>query len=105
MRLVEGLSRLRYFMIKYHKLYIVNCFILYMGNIVKLNKKRFIYPDEFQKMLDNCNENQKFSFKHLTIMSNILDNFIMLKVFPKVFNYFCIYHKIYVSILIFYFFF
>jgi len=31
-----------------------------MGNKKQINKKRFLYPDEFLKMLDYCNKNQKF---------------------------------------------
>lgn len=36
-----------------------------MGNKPKINKKRFIYPDKFQEMLDFANENQKFSLLFL----------------------------------------
>lgn len=36
-----------------------------MGNKVKINKKRFLYPDEFQKLLDKCNERQRFTFTTL----------------------------------------
>jgi len=32
-----------------------------MGNKFQTNKKRFFYPDEFEKMLDYCNKNQKFT--------------------------------------------
>lgn len=33
-----------------------------MGNKQKLNKKRFFYPDEFEKMLENCKDKQLFTF-------------------------------------------
>lgn len=36
-----------------------------MGNRLKLNKKRFLYPNEFEKMMDFCNSQQKFTFKCL----------------------------------------
>lgn len=36
-----------------------------MGNRVKINKKRFLYPAEFQRMLDECNPNQKFTILNL----------------------------------------
>lgn len=36
-----------------------------MGNRIKLNKKRFLFPEEFEKMIDNCNGNQKFTFLSL----------------------------------------
>jgi integrase len=32
-----------------------------MPNKPQENKKRFFYPDEFEKMLDNCNKNQKYT--------------------------------------------
>lgn len=32
-----------------------------MGNKSKKNKKRFLYPEEFEKMLDYMNEDQKFT--------------------------------------------
>ena len=30
-----------------------------MPNKIQTNKKRFFYPDEYEKMLDYCNKNQK----------------------------------------------
>lgn len=36
-----------------------------MVNKPKINKKRFLYPDEFEKMLDFCNPNQEFTFRSL----------------------------------------
>jgi len=32
-----------------------------MANIYQINKKRFFYPDEFEKMLDYLNKNQKYT--------------------------------------------
>lgn len=32
-----------------------------MSNKIQENKKRFFYPDEFEKMLDHCNENQRYT--------------------------------------------
>lgn len=32
-----------------------------MANKNKINKKRFLYPDEFEKMLDSCNKNQRYT--------------------------------------------
>ena len=36
-----------------------------MGNKEKINKKRFYYPDEFEKMLDYLNKNGKFTAKFM----------------------------------------
>jgi len=36
-----------------------------MGNKKQVNRKRFFYPDEFEKMLDHCNKNQYFTAKCL----------------------------------------
>jgi len=32
-----------------------------MGNKTKQNKKRFFYPDEFERVLDHCNKNQRYT--------------------------------------------
>ena len=32
-----------------------------MPNKKQVNKKRFFYPDEFEKMLDKCNKNQRYT--------------------------------------------
>ena len=31
-----------------------------MANKIQTNKKRFFYPDEYQRMIFKCNQNQKF---------------------------------------------
>jgi len=36
-----------------------------MGNKPQTNKKRFLYPDEYQRMLEHCNPNQVFTFESL----------------------------------------
>ena len=36
-----------------------------MANKIQINKKRFLYPDEFERMLDFCNANQKYTAKCL----------------------------------------
>ena len=36
-----------------------------MANKKQVDRKRFFYPDEFEKMLDNCNKNQKYTAKFL----------------------------------------
>lgn len=33
-----------------------------MANKPKINKKRFLYPNEFEEMIDLCNPNQEFTF-------------------------------------------
>jgi integrase len=39
-----------------------------MGNKQKINRKRFFYPDQFEKMLDFCNKNQAYTSKALINM-------------------------------------
>ena len=36
-----------------------------MGNKTKLNKKRFYYPDEYEKMFDHLNKNGKYTAKFM----------------------------------------